>query len=513
MTIQPTALPSEFEHCFNSVPELATLLASIGADVAFLKVLPKNANDKNQIYIASDFGVIFDLFDVTLSERGESTSETKGRSVPGKRIPEAVFNDFAWLRRDRSEIKARRVKAIIYTQYPEARLSGLQAIDGSMPPSLSVSFTKLNPEAKRLLVLARLPRGKCVGFVCVEMSTGFEAEIKALPGFERAPACKRLVLEQNRSSKLEARLAAVVGKKLRGCRLDAFGQTLPFSGTQVCGYTLEHALGIVPNSNKDGDLFGIELKTHTKPKVTLFTPEPDGGIYAKNFTKFMKTYGYLDSDGDYRLTGLHRANEVCSKSGLTLRVRETRADSEGKLRAFPYNPDTPLTPKLDSIDVALIDGDGEVAASWSLERLMNCWGAKHNEVVYLTASKENNPDPTEHDQGYEHIITYGNKVMWCRDTTAEKLLWAINTGVIYLDPAPKLHGSDPAKNKRRAQWRVNDITKAATVLYEHVEFRQIAVTGNVLEFQGQPGLQKLPQPQGLLFPTATEGAADVAAEI
>lgn len=507
-----TKQSSEFEHTPASLSELADLLAVIGADEAFLKLLPKNANDKNQIYIASDFGVIFDLFDVTLSERGESISGTKDRSTPGKKIPEAVFNDFAWLRRDLSEVKARRVKAIIYTQYPEARLSGLQAIDGSMPQSLSVSFTKQYPDKKRLLVLARLPLGKCIGIVCIDLNPGFEAEIKSLPGFERAPACKRLKIEQNRSEALASKLAAIVGRPLRGCRLDAFGQTLPFSGTQVCGYTLEHALGIVPNSNKDGDLFGIELKTHTKPKVTLFTPEPDGGIYTKDFATFMKTYGYLDDHGDYRLTGLHRANEICSKSRLTLQVRESRLDADGEVRAYPYNPNTPLTPKLDSIDVALVGPAGEVAASWSLERLMNCWGAKHNEVVYIPAVKATNSNQDEYSQGFEHLITYGEKVMWCRNTTAEKLLKAIDTGVIYLDPAPKLHSSDPSKNKRRAQWRVNDISKAASVLYERVEFRQVASAGNMIESMRQQTPQKKHQPQGVLFPESIVTTAEIPEE-
>lgn len=500
MTSHPPPLPSEFEHQIYSLPELVELLSRIGADTALLKTLPKNANDKNQIYVASDFGVIFDLFDVTLSERGESTSETKGRSTPGKRIPEAVFNDFAWLRRDRSEVKARRVKAIIYTQYPEARLSGLQSIEGTMPASLSVNFTKHNPETKRLLVLAQLPRGKCVGLVCVNLTSGFEKELKALPGFERAPACKRLKIKQNRSSELENRLAAVVGKPLRGCRLDAFGHTLPFSGTQVCGYTLEHALGIIPNSNSDGDLLGIELKTHTKPKVTLFTPEPDGGVYTEDFARFMKTYGYQDADGDYRLTGLHRANEMCSKSGLTLRVRETRADASGELQTYPYNQLTPLTPKLDSIDVALIGPQGEVAASWSLERLMNCWGAKHNEVIYIPASKTDNPDHAEYKKGYEQIVTFEPNVMWCWETTAERLLKAIQDGIIYLDPAPKLHASDPAKNKRRAQWRVNDVAKAAITLYARVEFRRITPNSDFASAGHQAQPDEVISSKKLLFP-------------
>lgn len=461
-----------YEHQIATIAELRAMLQRHEADVALIKVLPKNANDKNQIYIASDFGVLFDLFDLTILERGPSSSTTKDRSAPGRRIPEAVFSDFAWLRSDRSLAPAKRVKAIIYTQYPEARLSGLQATDGTMPVTLSVAYTKANPDSKRALVLARLPLGKCLGLVCVNLSPSFEAELAALPGFSRAPACKRLALETSARVQLEARLGEVLGKPLRGCRLDAYGNTLPFSGTQVCGYTLEHSLGIVPNSNKDGDLFGIELKTHTQLKITLFTPEPDGGLYAENFAVFMKKYGYLDADGDYRLTGIHRANERCSKSGLTLRIREAK-EVEGTVRFANYDPSTPLTPKLDSIDVALMAESGEVAASWSLERLMNCWGAKHNEVVYIPATKEKNPLKEEVAQGFEHLVTFGRSVIWCRDTTAERLLNAINDGVIFLDPAPKLHSTDVAKNKRRAQWRVNDITKAARTLYSSVEVRRI----------------------------------------
>lgn len=471
-TIYPS---SEFEHAIRSVADLSALLASHGADLALLKTLPKNANDKNQIYIASDFGVLFDLFDLTLAERGGSSSTTKTRSDSRSRITEAVFNSFAWIRRDGTLAPAKRVKAIIYPQYPEARLSGLQTVDNTMPPSLSVAYTKLYPEAKRLLVLARLPRSECIALVCLNLSPEFEEELAQLPGFARAKACKRLHIEQNSGGKLVTALAGVLGKPLRGCRLDRYGNTLPFSGTQVCGYTLEHALGIVPNSDSDGDLYGIELKTHTQVKVTLFTPEPDGGLYVESFSGFMKKYGYPDASGDYRLTGVHRANEPCAKSGLTLRVREYH-EQDGVQVVQTYDPATPLTSKIGAVDVALIGPDGEVAASWSLERLMNCWGAKHNEAVYIRANKIANPDAVHAAAGYEHLVTFERTVMWCRGTSAEKLLKAISDGVIFMDPAPKLHATDPSKNKRRAQWRVNDIHKAASALYTEVEFRTIPGT-------------------------------------
>lgn len=470
--------PSEFEHHVGSIAELSALLASHDVDLALLKTLPKNANDKNQIYIAADFGVLYDLFDLSFAERGASASETKARSDSKSRITEAVFNSFAWIRRDGSQVAARRVKAIIYPQYPEARLSGLQTVENTMPLSLSVAHTKQYPEAKRLLVLGRLPRGECVGIVCIDLSPEFEAELAALPGFSRAKACKRLEISQDNAGKLEARLAGVLGKSLRGCRLDSYGNTLPFSGTQVCGYTLEHALGIVPNSNMDGDLYGIELKTHTQLKVTLFTPEPDGGFYAESFSGFMKKYGYQDADGDYRLTGVHRAGEICAKSGLTLQVIEY-CEEDGKRVPYPYNRATALTAKIGAVDVVLTGPAGEVAASWSLERLMNCWGVKHNEVVYIKANKVANRDVAQAAAGYEHLVTFERTVMWCRDTTAERLLNAICDGVIFLDPAPKLHATSPAKNKRRAQWRVNDITKAADSLYSEVRFRTIVETAMV----------------------------------
>ncbi|NEX62471.1 MvaI/BcnI family restriction endonuclease [Noviherbaspirillum galbum] len=475
MDASDVKFPSSFEHVAASVEEIAAKCASFGADLALLKLLPRNANDKNQIYLASDFGLLYDLFDLTLAERGMSTSETKGRSAPGTRIPEAVFNSFSWAQRDGALIPARRVKAIIYPQYPEARLSGFQTVNNTIPQSLTVGYTKEHSAEKRLLVLARTPRGKCVGLVYFRLSAKLEREIEALPGFERARACKRLTINQGNTAKLEAALATVLGRSIPGCRLDAYGRSLPFSGTQVCGYTLEHELGIVPNSGSDGDLFGIELKTHTQVKVTLFTPEPDGGLYAKDFVGFMNKYGYRDANGDLRFTGIHRANKYCPKSKLTLQIREFRIEDE-QIKAFPYNPDTPLTPKMDSIEVALIAGDDEVAASWSLERLMNCWGAKHNEVVYIPAEKLPNSDVATRELGYVYTVTFGTKVMWCRDTSAERLLQAINDGVIFLDPAPKLHATDHGQNKRRAQWRVNDITKAAQALYSIVEFKSVAAS-------------------------------------
>ena len=471
---------SHFEHINGSLTTVRETLQKLGADLAVLKVLPKNANDKNQVRFASSFTSLCNTFDLTLAERGASTSH-KSAATPGRHIPEAVFSSFEWLKADGSRVRAKNVKVIVYTQYPEARLSGFLTVENTMPHSLSVAFTKANPDRKRVLVLGRLPGGACLAMVWIDPAEGFLAEINALAGLEGSRVCKLLDIAQNYSEMLLSQLAGIVAQPHKGCRLDKYRQTLPFTGTQVCGYTLEHALGIIPNSGKEGDLYGIELKTHTQPKTTLFTPEPDFGLYAENFENFMRTYGYeTDGGKEIRVTGIHRANVRCSKSGLTLRVQEYHVanpsdsksdwlrDDRGNRVPFPYDASTSLTSKMDAVEVVLVDDSGHIAAGWSFERLMNNWGAKHNKAVYLSAKKQKNPVEQEFAEGYEFQVTYASRVIFCEGSSAERMFKAIADGVIYLDPAPKFVPSDVSESKRRAQWRVNDITTAVGHLYESV---------------------------------------------
>ena len=466
-----------FEHHASSVADILATLSNHQIHRAILKQLPKNANDKNQVYLSTDFGVLADDFALTYKERGASSSEKDASTIGVERsISEAAFDDFSWLRSDGSLSKAKRVKAIIYPQYPEVRLSGFLTIDNSMPSALSVTFTQKVPNAKRLLVLGVRAGGECVGILYTDISDALIEEVKALPANDRAKACKIVEIGKPGINNLLNLLIPFVGVHLPGCRLNKMGSTLPFTGTQVCGYTLEHCLGISSNSDKDGDIFGIELKTHTSKKLTLFTPEPDFGFYAENFAGFMNRFGYVDGDGDMRLTGLHRANIPCLKTGLVLKVTEFRVGADGEwLRnelgeriRFPYDESSALSAKTDVLQVVLLDANGFVAAGWSFARLMNSWGAKHNEVVYIPAEKAVNGNAAQFAAGFTVGVKFSRTVMLCQKTSAERLYKAINDGVIFLDPAPKLHASDASKHKRRAQWRVNDISKAAESLYETV---------------------------------------------
>ncbi len=447
----------KFEIAPTSLNDLEALLSSHGVHEALIKSLSRNHNDKNQIYSGSDFRPLFPMFDMEFSFRGQSESWKKSASSRGKAIPEAVFRRFVWLNASGREIPARNVKMIIYAQYPETRLSGFQTVENTMPEAMSVEFTKEHPNIPRFLVLGRRGDGEAVAIMVSNPTHGFIADVARLPNAIGSRVWKHLRLRATAPDRLISMLARASGNPLPGCRLDSAGKTLPFNGTQVCGYTLEHALGIIPNSNKFGDFEGIELKTHTQKKVTLFTPEPDMGLYAEDFSKFMTTHGYIDDSGHYRVTGIHRVDNRSNKSGLTLKI-------------INHERGTSLAASADkNVHLGLIDDSGLLAAGWSLERILNSWTSKHNEAVFIPAVKTACVDPKLKKEGYRHIVEFSNSVMWCRETSAERLFEALYNGTLFLDPAPKYCPNDSKLNKRRSQWRVNDIVTAAKDLYTNVQ--------------------------------------------
>ena len=451
-----------FEYSPTSIEELRTLLASHGVSEALIKPLRRNHNDKNQVYSGTEFAPLYPMFDLDFRLRAESTSAKKGGGTHGKAIPEAVFRDFVWLDAQGREIPARGVRMIVYAQYPETRLSGFSTVENTMPEAMSVGFTKDHPDMPRFLVLGRRGAGAAVAVMVADPTETFIDEIAALPSATGSRVWKHLKLRTTASQRLVALLSGAAGTPLPGCRLDATGATLPFNGTQVCGYTLEHALGIIPNSGKEGDFEGIELKTHTQKKVTLFTPEPDMGAYAEDFARFMTTWGYADADGNFRITGIHRVGVRCAKSGLTLRI-------------VNHERGTTLAASADKdVHLGLFDDAGDHAAGWSLERMLNCWTSKHNEAVYVPAIKTACTEAALKEQGHRFLVEFADQVMWCRETSAERLFEALWNGTLFLDPAPKYSPSDPGLNKRRSQWRVNDIAVAARDLYSDV--RMVSLT-------------------------------------
>lgn len=449
------------EHEICDLDQLIQIVQEIDADISLVKVLGKNANDKNQVYWSSDFDMLNQIFEFDYKERDYSTSSTKRMSDSSKKIPEGRFKRFSWFSNTGEYIPANEVKMLIYAQYPEMRLSAFKTIHNHIPESLSIEFTKKYPDIKRLLVLSRVPGKGAVAFMIV-LSPVMLMEIKKLRGYKGSSVIKLLHFSEEKVSDLKDKLSKIVGNWMPGVRLHKDGvTTLPFNGTQVCGYTLEHALGIPPNSDKHGDYENIELKTHTMKKVTLMTPEPDMGLYYHSFIDFMtdEDICYKDDKGNWRFTGVHKANILCKKSNLIL-----------KIIGFDPEKDKLSESMGNDIYVGLFKPDGTLAAGWSMERLMNCWGAKHNESVYVPASKK--AAELEHSltQGSKFDVTFDNKVMWCKGTGPEKILQAISKGIVILDPAPKYVPNNPGQSKRRSQWRVNNIFNAVEHLYDEINY-------------------------------------------
>ena len=79
---------------------------------------------------------------------------------------------------------------IIYPQYPEARLSGFDPVDGNMP-LLSIAYTKANPEAKRYLLIARRGQGEALGMMIVNPLPSFADEIAGLGSAPQSRVWKR----------------------------------------------------------------------------------------------------------------------------------------------------------------------------------------------------------------------------------------------------------------------------------------------------------------------------------
>jgi hypothetical protein len=148
----------------------------------------------------------------------------------------------------------------------------------------------------------------------------------------------------------------------------------------------------------------------------------------------MERYGReaKKGDGSRRFTGTHRVGQISATTGLGLRIRG-------------YDPEADSFGAEDGIAVEMFDPRSEtVAASWSLERLANCWNAKHASAMYIPAEAQDAGDG-------KAKYRYGNEVLVGEGTDVFRLLRAIYRGLVWYDPADSIYAN--GKPKVRSQWR------------------------------------------------------------
>lgn len=413
--------------------------------VAVKELSGRQDNEKNQVYLGTDFAATSQI------PTGEVTvTDTQSLKIgaAGKSKLQACVN-LHWISPD-GQALAPNAKLIFYPQYPEVRLSGfLRGCNGG-PRDLLVR-SRRGQETGRVLLLG-ISEDAVYGLVL-----GYEASARGRvlaastldPDYGPKGALRTWVLGSNLSGDSRDVLLDELERIhalgwVRGCRLQD-GTLVPYKAQNGGGYTLEALLGIAPNGVAEPDFLGWEIKQHGvtsferhgNPVITLFTPEPSGGVYlSPGFQAFMERYGYQDRNDVRRRNfgGIYKAHgEFHARTGLRLHLNgyqdQRTIDVKGSL--------------------ALVDRTGEVAAEWSFAKLMEHWRRKHAATCFVPSMKRTVGEFTEY--------RFGRSLLLATGATFGRFLAAIDGRSVYLDPAMKLvltDGSRP-RTKRRSQFRTH----------------------------------------------------------
>lgn len=423
--------------------ELRRLLASEGVRTAWVKKLsPKQDNEKNQIYLGGGLDGVTNIFPATIDARSASQSVSKRGAQPGKPKLEARI-DFAWLGPDRNRSPAPGTRIIDYFQYPEVRLSGFLVRCADPPDALRRERQALY--GQRWLVMGTARDGQVLGIVLTERDDPLASSFPDLPESPQGGVLRPLVVDAGLAPSaavlspfelLRAEMAAVINGGWHASRILKAGGVQPFSGAQGGGYTLEALLGVAANGNKAPDRHGFEVKSYSGSRISLMTPTPDYGFQGKHsFREFMARYGRpgQKGDGSLRFVGIHRCGHVAGSTGLAMRVAG-------------FNPADGSFDAPEKVGVELYDpATGDIAAGWSLEKLANCWNAKHANALYIASEKRDGESGPEYRYA-DRFVTGAGTDVW-------KLLRAIARGLVFYDPADTIYADGTPKV--RSQWRIN----------------------------------------------------------
>jgi len=428
-----------------NLTSLKALFVKVGARRLYAKPLAENDNSKNQVY----FGPGFQALNLLPNEGISADSSRKNPIFKAKMA-------FGWMTEAGAVAEAPGAQLILYPQYPEVRFSGFLKGCASPPSSLMASRLR-----GRVLFLAVTDNQKVVGFVVGGdseiarelMSLGLTAQAGvfvelSLPAIPDKDDSKNLLMAELR----RISQAGWIDSK----QLDASGRVKPCRAPQCGGFTLEAELGIPKNSVGEPDYLGWEVKQHSVPNfksfggaITLMTPEPTGGCYKeKGVEAFIRLYGYKDKrnrEDRINFGGIHAVGRRQDSTGLTM-----------ELIGYDFEKNKILDP---NGAIALVDSNGNHAATWAFSGLLSHWSRKHSKAVYVPSMRRVEP---------RWQYSYGSRIRMGQGTDSLKLLAALASGSVYYDPGIKLeHASTKPEIKRRSQFRI--ASKNIEALYETLE--------------------------------------------
>jgi hypothetical protein len=431
---------------YITLDQVFAMFRDNGVTEILYKVLPQNANSKNQVYLGGK-----DPSQFARIPTGEMTAHISTSEKSGKQ--EAVFRadlDFYWLTQEGQLAVAPNAKLIFYPQYPEVRFSGFLLGSRNPPSSLWVK-EKRGAEPGRILLLGLGNGRKVIGLTLPPEAPAAREILASGPHatyevFGILPMSGQEEVEDG-FAELMRRLCVIHNMGfVTSRRLDPSGRVVPCKVSNCNGNTLEALLGIRSNGFSKPDFMGWEIKARqvrnaenpNSTVVTLFTPEPTTGVYRdEGFETFIRRFGYPDRNGRVdRLNfgGVHRANKQPHHlTGLRLIL-------DG------FNPQTSEYRPTGA--VLLVNDKGDVAAGWSFAKLMDHWKEKHAQAAYV---------PVQQRLTHERQYRYGRQILVGEGAEFKLLLKAFNEGKVYCDPASKLEGAstDGSTQKKRSQFRVN----------------------------------------------------------
>lgn len=403
-----------------------------GCDRIYVKKLAPNDNSKNQVYFGGSFELlnVLPIKDIRTETAGEWKKERFKATV-----------DFAWIGEDGQLHSAPNAQLILYPNYPEVRFSGFLLGCANAPSQLMT-----RRQADRLLFLGVSSSGRVLGYVS-DPSSDVAVEYGRITAGSQLGVFE--VFELSKSVNNRERLLNELRRIhrlgwIKSKRLDSTGKLLPCEASQCGGYTLEAELGVTPNGYSEPDFLGWEVKSFgvanfqrvLSKVITLMTPEPTGGLYkSRGAEYFIRTYGYADKLGRpdrINVGGVHKVGTVQALTNLELRIQGFDAHS-GRIR----NTDG---------EIALIDLQGAIAASWSFSSLLLHWNRKHNQACYV---------PSQSATSGERMYRYGSEIILGTGTDFQLFLRQMASGNIYYDPGIKIENlSSKPKIKKRSQFRI-----------------------------------------------------------
>lgn len=416
---------------FSDIADLMKRFTELGAVRAFCKPLAENDNCKQQIYLGGSLDVVqmFPFHEIEATDKGkDSTYKAK--------------LDFFWVGVDFTE-RASGAQLILYPQYPEVRLSGFlrgckRAPNESLRPISREDRRFNNGPDGRILFFGITESGKTLAYVAnAESPLAQEFRLKNARGeYSRESVFFNLPLlgRSSRTILLEKLTEIRNGGWQPSIRLNRIGEVLPYKARNGGGYTLEALLGVIPNGRSEPDFLGWEIKAYSRSRITLMTPEPDGGMYGMEGVKaFVRQFGAPARDDTLYFTGTHRANDRNARTGFTLTVRG-------------FNP---ANGRIEDVHgaVELLTDAGHCAAAWSFGGLMIGWNKKHAQAAYV---------PYESERIAAPAYRYLSPLLLGEGTDFTRYLTALCAGHVIFDPGSKVMNAGTLNStvKARSQFRI-----------------------------------------------------------